>query len=396
MRFLLCLRALLVLCAAWAAGPSLAQSGPPLLAPGDEIEVSVFGRPEYSTTALISSEGVVAINGLGRVTIAGLTPAEVEDRVTEALLKLQITSPLVTVRVDSYRKVAVLGDVASPNLYEFFPNMTMLHALAQAGGLYRRPAAAQSDEYVSIVDTEASLSSLQDKLAMSEIRRDRIRAQIEGNAQHSAKTGELAEYSETESEIADVFVATRTRDRSILEQQLQAIEKQIALRLEIAATYKDQLQAAQDDVGRLEKLLDDGLVPTERVAGARDKLSSITIENLQNDSAYSAALQDRAQVELDLASLGASRTPDLARELRDVVSEIQGLQSDIGAARERLRVLKTLAAEIATDPDKAGYSVSYVVARQTATGEVEKIVAAETDFVQPGDVVIITRTILKQ
>ena len=34
--------------------------------------------------------------------------------------------------------------------------------------------------------------------------------------------------------------------------------------------------------------------------------------------------------------------------------------------------------------------------RQTATGEVEKIVAAETDFVQPGDVVIITRTILKQ
>ena len=106
--------------------------------------------------------------------------------------------------------------------------------------------------------------------------------------------------------------------------------------------------------------------------------------------------QVQPQVELDLASLGASRTPDLARELRDVVSEIQGLQSDIGAARERLRVLKTLAAEIATDPDKAGYSVSYVVARQTATGEVEKIVAAETDFVQPGDVVIITRTIVKQ
>ncbi len=372
--------------------PAAAQEGAPKLAPGDTLEISVFSRPEYDTDTVITADGAIAINGLGRLKVAGMTVVDVEQAVTAALVDLRVSSPLVIARVSSYRDVGVLGDVSEPGLFSYRPNMTILHALAQAGGFLRLSETTSNDD-VNIVDAQSNLSSLLDRLALAEVRRDRISNQMDGAPVLPGDgSTEMNDYQRAEADIATTFATTRARDRDILTQQLEAIREQIDLLKNISSTYSVQMEEAEADVVRLEGLFERGLVGAERMASARDKLSRITIQSLENESAYSTALQNQAQVELALAGLGTSRTQDLVEELRDVTSEINQLRNDISGARDRLRTLQSRAAATGASGTVAtAYDVTYEVTRHV-DGAVMQIEVQETDPVLPGDVLTVTRT----
>jgi polysaccharide export outer membrane protein len=72
---------------------------------------------------------------LGNVQASGLTPSEFADRL-DADLKEQkfLKEPSVSVEVLAYRPIFVLGEVAKPGQYAYQPGMTVLTAVAVAGG----------------------------------------------------------------------------------------------------------------------------------------------------------------------------------------------------------------------------------------------------------------------
>src|ERR1700730_196029 len=65
------------------------------LGPGDLIEISVFGVESFHHTVRISASGMIKLPLLDPITAAGLTPAELEQRLTSLLDGDMIKNPQV-------------------------------------------------------------------------------------------------------------------------------------------------------------------------------------------------------------------------------------------------------------------------------------------------------------
>ncbi len=106
------------------------------LGPGDLIEISVF-EVEYKHEVRINAAGLIKLPLLEPITAAGLTPAELEQRLTEALDGELIKRPQVTVFVKEYRSqpVFVLGAVGKPGQYQITLPLKIVDVLSMAGGL---------------------------------------------------------------------------------------------------------------------------------------------------------------------------------------------------------------------------------------------------------------------
>jgi polysaccharide export outer membrane protein len=103
---------------------------------GDVFEARVVGEPDITGSYAIGVDGTVDMPFAGRLSVVGLRPGEVQRLVTEKLKDGYIRQPQVTVTVKEWnsRKVSVLGQVAKPGPVPYFPRMTIVDAIAAAGG----------------------------------------------------------------------------------------------------------------------------------------------------------------------------------------------------------------------------------------------------------------------
>ena len=110
-----------------------------ILGEGDSVRITVFQNPDLTTETRISERGTITFPLVGEISLAGLTPAGAEARITEYLIKgkfvLKPQVSLNVVRVRS-RQVSVLGQVARPGRYPLDDTSSNLtDILALAGGI---------------------------------------------------------------------------------------------------------------------------------------------------------------------------------------------------------------------------------------------------------------------
>jgi polysaccharide export outer membrane protein len=109
------------------------------LSTGDQVRVTTFGEQTLSGTFTIDDSGSIALPLLGPTPADGLTTSGLADEIGGALrTRKLLTEPNVVVDVVRYRPIFVLGEVKSPGPYAYLPHMTMLSAVAVAGGFTQR------------------------------------------------------------------------------------------------------------------------------------------------------------------------------------------------------------------------------------------------------------------
>jgi protein involved in polysaccharide export with SLBB domain len=113
------------------------------LGSGDRLRVVVFRHPDLSGEFALDGEGYLALPLVGEIAAGGLTTRQLEDEI-ETRLKADdlLVSPHVGVQVVTYRSFYVLGEVGTPGSYEYQNGMTVINAVALAGGY--TPRADQS------------------------------------------------------------------------------------------------------------------------------------------------------------------------------------------------------------------------------------------------------------
>jgi protein involved in polysaccharide export with SLBB domain len=113
------------------------------LGPGDRLQVVVFRHPDLSGEFALDGEGYLALPLLGEIAAGGLTTRQLEDEI-ETQLKADdlLVSPQVGVQVVTHRSFYVLGEVGTPGSYEYQNGITVINAVAVAGGY--TPRADQS------------------------------------------------------------------------------------------------------------------------------------------------------------------------------------------------------------------------------------------------------------
>lgn len=101
----------------------------------DVLDVSVWKDPDLSKMVPVRPDGFISLPMVGELRAEGKTPAELETEIA-GKLKAWIQQPKVTVIVHEVNatRVYVTGEVAHPGAFPIRGRMTVLQALAMAGG----------------------------------------------------------------------------------------------------------------------------------------------------------------------------------------------------------------------------------------------------------------------
>jgi polysaccharide export outer membrane protein len=118
-----------------APPPRTAPAADYRLVPGDKLRVEVYKDAQLSQSLQVRPDGKVTLPLIGDIVATDLTPIELRDRIATSL-KEYVTNPVVTVIVveASPSTVYVMGEVAQPGSIPMRGSMTVLQALAMAGG----------------------------------------------------------------------------------------------------------------------------------------------------------------------------------------------------------------------------------------------------------------------
>lgn len=117
----------------WESG---AQSPEPpyRLRAGDRVAVTVYGHEDLSGEFELDARGRINLPLAGMIELAERTVRQAEAQVVDALRPDYLKHPRVGVRVLGHRPVYVVGEVEQPGRYPFVRGLTVVDAIALAGG----------------------------------------------------------------------------------------------------------------------------------------------------------------------------------------------------------------------------------------------------------------------
>jgi polysaccharide export outer membrane protein len=119
-----------------SAQPNAIASDAPIGA-HDVIEIRVFQDPSLNERATVGDDGSVTMPSVGKISVAGLTLPQVEQRIKNLLESRILNKADVTVDLieAGSRPISVIGAVNRPGRIPATGNITLMQAITAAGGL---------------------------------------------------------------------------------------------------------------------------------------------------------------------------------------------------------------------------------------------------------------------
>lgn len=106
-----------------------------IIEPGNRVRLTVFNETTLSGEFAIDNSGNLALPLIGVIPASGVSAKVLSSRVEEVLKRANyMRDPKVSVEIASYRPFYVLGEVRQPGEFPYTMGMTVLSAVARAGG----------------------------------------------------------------------------------------------------------------------------------------------------------------------------------------------------------------------------------------------------------------------
>ncbi len=105
------------------------------LGPGDVIEVFVWKEPDLTATVVVRPDGKISLPLISEFDASGKTVVQLQKEVATSLGRY-LSEPVVSVILKEVNapRISVLGNVRKPDLYKMQHKITVLDAIALAGG----------------------------------------------------------------------------------------------------------------------------------------------------------------------------------------------------------------------------------------------------------------------
>ena len=140
------IRALALVLSVLIVGCGGSRPGPPknlpppvqstVVGPGDIFEVFVLGESGLPKEYRVQPDGTIDFPYVDRLTVAGLEPQTIVDRLKSALVEKKILQdPQITLVMKQYnsKKVSIIGQVSKPGSVAWTEGMKLVDAISQSG-----------------------------------------------------------------------------------------------------------------------------------------------------------------------------------------------------------------------------------------------------------------------
>lgn len=365
------------------------------LGSGDRIRLDIVDQPALSGEEMVQADGAIRLSRVGSIRLDGLTLGEAEAAVAARLKSaLGLADPDVTIGVAAYRPVFIVGDVQSPGAFPFTPGMTVLHAIALAGGYHRAEPgdAAARLEVGRLLERQEQLA---DQLAVSYVRLARYEAERDGDAaiRPSSAAASLVTPERLSGLVAQE-AAIKTERQTSLDASLKTFEqRRQQLRNEITAleAQRDAKMQLADSLRRerasLDNLIKRELVPTPRVFELERTTISTDADRREVEAYLSRARREIVLADQGELNLRSERQLDILNGIKGARDEIAQQQAAAGSIAAQIEVARNISRAQSSQPDRAGVNFDRLMVKRRGAADFAPI--GLTDPLQPDDLVAV-------
>jgi protein involved in polysaccharide export with SLBB domain len=350
---------------------------------GDILRVRFYDRydrDDLNGDQVIGESGQLRLPRIGAFNARNKTIEELERDIRAVVVGKGEKLGYFSLEVIRCRPFYIVGLINRPGRYAYVPGLTVVQAVALAGGLYRSPVTPGE-----MIHEKTALTDTTSRLAEAIARRARLEAETK-DAQMISMPKELMRLEPLKAlEMLAVETAQLDRSRQSLNQQQSGLEKLIALKqseadrakleeTRLAQRINEQTRIFQD----LQKLHAERVVNLQRFLEAVIALDSLQRDKQSNSAALSVAKTDLEKAQRDLALVTLGDKARIAKEIADAEFEITRL--------------KRVAAQIADYEAVGGQSdyervAIFKIIRGNSNAPGDFIQANEATVVMPGDVI---------
>ncbi len=390
---------------------ALAQDGQYRLGTADKLRIRVAEwQPADGTIRnwdvingdySVGPSGTLSLPFIGQLDVAGKTPGEVGEAIGAGLQsKFALRNlPSASVEVAQFRPVFLTGDVQTPGEYPYAPNMTVLKAVSLAGGLRRSDAGQRFAR--DFINARGDAAVYDDQRGRLLARQARLLAEVSGD-QQIKKTPEMEKVInidallESESALMKSRTERYTLQLKALKDLRELLDSEVESLRKKAESQQRQLQLANEDREKVNRLNEQGLALAQRRISAEERAAEVEATLLDIDTNALRAKQDINKAIQDEINLRNDWEAQRSKELQDTQAELQKLNLQLSTSRELMSEALAQSAEaLRFDPSGKSASISYVVVRED-NGQSKEIKVDETTALQPGDVIKVSSEVLMQ
>jgi polysaccharide biosynthesis/export protein ExoF len=356
---------------------------------GDRVRTRFLDRydkADLNGDYTIDAMGRLRLPRLGAFNARHVTTSELEQAIRDAAESRGEKLGSFSIELVECRPFYVSGLASKPGPYPYVAGITVMHAVAVAGGIYRSPA-------VSVAETIRERSRLSDSIGQLKIQLAR-RARLVAERDNASVIPVPSQLARLDPAQAEAFIAREqtvlSRAREVVERESASLSRFITLTRDEIESYETQLTAMNARILEQNKLFksiqqlhDQRLVNQQRFVEVLSAMDLVQRDKQRAEAGLARAKATLEKADRDHAMLSLENGARISKELAAVEAEIARLTTAVEDSRGAVDGLEALSGQMD--------SVAYRIMRRDQSGRARFISATESTPIKPDDVITIER-----
>jgi len=346
-------------------------------------------RMELSGEYAVNDDGAISVPLVGSFPVTKRSIRELEVALAGAAEALIGRKGFVTIAALERQPVYILGPVKNPGAYKYAPGMTVLHAVALAGGLDRAPAEPwqrmeavreTGKKHGAIERTTrlmARVAVLKSEFTASQ---PQVPVRLAGMVGNGAARSAVREQMERRQSV----LWMRGIRESAAKAAVENAKREVETLADGIPPFDENIKLRAGRVESMRSLKNSNVVANSVLVQVQSELSDAQERRQAAVNALGLAKYRFSVAEQESARLQAETQVALEQEISAAEQEIADTERDIGSSEGVLKVVQAGAARRDTPASES--SLVYEIVRQSPQGAVI-IAAMGTASLEPGDLV---------
>jgi protein involved in polysaccharide export with SLBB domain len=353
----------------------------------DQVRHTFFQRIDLSAEYVINDSGNIMIPLLGWIKTEGHSIRTLRETIMGQFERVMGRQGDVSIAITKRQPIYVTGLLKNVGVFEFVPDMMVLHAVALAGGVKKEEIyAGRFAEYIraKAEHTRArhQMKRLVAKHAALIARRDQLREVAPPERLVNMVGAEEARVLiERVTKLAGHNEGVAEAKRQALENRVDHQRNQVELLKKRLAEISPELETRRARYARMQLLLKRGITTSANPDAAHE--SFVVVKDRRDSIAQELANAEFAlrKATSDLKQFGAGQRIELAKEISRIESELDDSEIELFSTQANKEMADKLFMQSGSDMR----DVTYQVLRKSRAGPVS-LDADQTTQLVPGDV----------